>query len=246
MDNFWSHYQSGHLKVGKNLIDRLGYDDEVVKFVFDPDSYYVPNRRNDSFVRPSTVSPDKIAVVGLDSDTEYRFGYSRIHPIQESRVAAADLSLDAIKNQLAGTPKTIRRSQKRDSSAGIIMNKVHLDNDLRLSDQPLMVLNFDSRSGPPEQICPGAILHELTHITQHLSEPIQPRDRNLQNELEAYAAQATLLYEVRVPYSTNTAMAATVDQFRKKNLGEHEYEPTRLFTEAFFNDPTIGHTASTH
>lgn len=241
LHNFWESHEAGYFDAGRDAVKRMGYDDEVVDYVFKPTSYYVAQRIGGTFTRPRDVSSDSIPVIGLDSHDSYGFEARSIHSLQEPRLTLAGVSVDGLRKVLAQRANFVSTSGRDSEQASVFVRGIGVDDDQFAALKPALLLNYNSSTGDPSLTNPDVILHELVHLTQFLDRPVQRYDSRLQRELEAYAVQATLLEEYRLPYTASLQTAATVDQLRQLYLGPDGYVPTQEFVRAFRNHDQVKH-----
>ena len=238
--NFWHHHDAGHFKEGIEVARKIGFEYDILDFVLDPESYYVPNRRGDEFIRPNTVSSDSIPVIGLEDNRRYEFERPTLHRLQRIALSATGVKVGPIEERLSKADRHFSSSGGSPGTASVHFQSVGLEDGTYIASKPKVLLNLEREGDELQQPCAGVLLHELIHVAQYLSKPQQKVDDALKNELEAYAVQATLLYSYTIPYSAGTAMAATVDEFRQHNLGKNVFQPTEAFTEAFKSHNTLG------
>lgn len=244
MNEFWQHYNTGHFDAGRQIVEGIGYDQEVVDFVFNPESYYTPTRHGETFSRPKNVSADLIPVIGLDGNESYGFESGSLLSLQEARLTATGLSLDSLKRTIEQRANFVRTSGRKTEQASVFVRGIGLDDSQFVSTKPILLLNYDTSKQEPAPTSPDIILHELVHLVQFLAQPIQRYDSQLQRELEAYSAQATLIHEYRGPYNTKSVRTAvTVDEIRRLYLGKNGYVPNSEFVSAFRRDESVGHIA---
>lgn len=250
MNTLWGHYEAGNLDTSILALRGLGYRPEAVDFVLNPDSYYFPNRRNDQLVTPKGTNPDLIPVVALDTAKTYKFQKPSLHYLQRLALIGSGYSadqLEKISGMFYDSSDTISSSggQPGDGSVHRRLIPSPTKHDLRISSSPTIIFNLEGAHHRAEEICTSGVLHELVHVVQTLSAPIRQKDDILQRELEAYGTQAILVYSDNVPYTLATAKAGTVDNFRRKYLGENVFVPTPEFRQLFEMDGLLSYKIET-
>lgn len=230
LDSFWKYYESGEFDAGMETLSEFGISCDVINFTFNPDSYYIPNKRGDDFVRPHGVSEDLIPVIGLDDGRKHRFEPPTVHALQRIALRHASIDPPFIDQGFTKMDDTISSSGGNPGTASVFTRQLRLEApNVIVESKPIILLNAEREQGDFKNTCAGVLLHELVHVAQCLNEPVLDSKDSLQKELEAYAVQACLLYSYTVPYSMGTIMAGQVDMFRKRHLGDKIYKPTNEF-----------------
>lgn len=244
MDKLWEHYEAGHLDESIGVFKSFDYSEEAVDFSLDPDSYYFPNHRDGKLVRPQTISDDKIPVLALENDRTYEFTHHTVHPLQQKALGRAGIHASELHKVTADLKNIGNKIATSGHSHGAASTYFGVSNilpyDHGITSKPALLFDVSRSEKLPEAFCASVALHELVHVAQILSCPkYDTPKRELRKELEAYAVQATLVSSLEVDYSLSTAMAGTVDMFRRKHLGKTEYEPTDFFIEELRKDPIV-------
>lgn len=239
IDSFWSYFESGEFKTGLDTYSDFGISQEVTDFTFSPNSYYVPNQRGDTFLVPRGVSDDLIPVIGLADNNKYRFRAPRVHALQRLALKNTGLDITHVEDTFSNGHDQIASSGGAPGTASVFTHQLHVGEERIVSSSPTVLLNVERGHDGYVDTCPGVLLHEMVHVAQCLETPVSSNDDALQRELEAYAVQASLLDSYKVPFSPGTAMAAEVDLFRKRYLGEHIYLPTAEFSSYFAQNPLL-------
>lgn len=230
LDSFWKYYESGEFNTGVKTLSEFGISSDVINFTFNPDSYYIPNKRGDDFVRPHRVSEDLIPVIGLDDARTHRFDLSTVHALQSVALRNAGIDPLLIDKEFTKMGDAISSSGGRPGTASIFTRRLSIDKPNAIVESgPTVLLNMEREQTGYSNTCAGVILHELVHVAQCLNEPVLSSRDSLQKELEAYAVQACLVDSYAVPYSNGTILAGEVNIFRKRHLGEKTYKPTNEF-----------------
>jgi hypothetical protein len=230
LDEFWQYFESGEFDQGLKTFSEFNISEEVADFTFNPDSYYVPNKRNDTFVKPKGVSEELIPILGIEDANQYRFSRPSVHALQRIALKNANFDLVYIDEVFNSCDNTVSRSSGSAGSASVYNHRLYIPaKEAVVESKPNVILNLERSGEDYLNTCAGVILHELVHVAQSLNQPWYEEDRYLQKELEAYAVQNCLLYSLTVPYSLSTAMASSVDSFRKRHLGDNVFTPTKEF-----------------
>lgn len=223
MENMWSHLEKGHLDVSIEVIRGLGYSAAAVDIALDPDSYYFPAVRNGQIIRPSNIADDKIPIMTLQPDTTYEFEPPMLHSVQAESLEAKNIDSRTARSAFLAVNPCIELVSGS-AEAQVLYKKVYAENR-QIRSRPMIAFNAEIAAREGRDIaCASVALHETVHIVQNLGNPIWNAEDILRRELEAYAAQATLVGSYDVPYSAEVLTAASIDQFRKAHLGASVYE----------------------
>ena len=243
MEMVWHHHDVGDFDASIELLKSFDYTEESINFTLDPDSYYFPNHRNGDLVRPAGISEDKIPIVALESGRTYQFERPPLHRLQRLALIGAGVTyedLHLVSNDFQTADTTIAASTGPQGAASVYC---HLSNTLAgyrsVASRPTLIFNSNIFEPVPETFCPGVALHELVHVAQTLTNPTYDKSNELRKELEAYAVQAKLVGCFTVEYSMGTAMAGTVEAFRRRHLGVSEFEPTEYFIHELRKDSIV-------
>lgn len=246
MNSFWTLYEAGRFQDSVNVLHALDYPAEVVDFTLNPDSYYFPNQRGSDFIRPTSVSDDLIPIVALEENRAYHFERPALHRLQKialERSGFSELAIQKTARGFAAYNDVITSSGGGHGSASNYFKLLPTDKpNTYIESKPVLTFNIDPSVKDPENEHTGVVIHEFTHLVQTLTDPIREVSDHddLREELEAYAVHAALVKSYAVPYTLATAMAGTVDIFRRKYLGENEFDPTPEFIEAFKQHDILG------
>lgn len=236
LESFWGHYEAGDLNEALQVYSQFGFDEDVTAFTYNPDSYYIPNRRGNQFVTPRGTPRDAIPVLGVETSAEHIFERPALHHLQRIALRRCGInSTRQIEAAFSRGSNQVTSSGGSPGSASILSRPVAIETaGVAVRDKPVIMLNITHNGVDHQPICPGAFLHETVHVAQFLDDPIYHPEDQLRLELEAYGVEARLAsLACRVPYSKAIAMAAEVNSFRAKNLGPNNYTPTPAFEEAF-------------
>ena len=238
MENLWSHAEKGDLDVSIHLLRGLGYSAAAVDIALDPNSYYFPNVRGSGISRPRGIGNDKIPVMSLEPSTTYRFEAPVLHDEQVSSLRDLGLNPEEYEAIFSRSDPVIETSGGS-AEAAVVYRRLATEAGWIKSRPALIFNNETQRRDQSSYICASVALHETVHIAENLTNPLWNPENALQKELEAFAVQAGLAGSYLIPYSKNVQIAAAVDQFRKKYLGESTFEPDEFYlTEAAYHPET--------
>ncbi len=247
LEVFWNTLESGVLDKSVTVLGSLGYSAATLDYVLNPENYFIPNNRTGILVRPKNMSEDSIAIFAVEPQEKLLLPTpTSFHPIQVAALEKSTISdLDEMQGDLryrqhwynssdtndsqavsASTIYRIAVSENADPSTSLILT--HPSIALHMTDEPTV-----------DAVCPGVILHEFAHLLQVLDKPIEEPHAYLDRELEAYGVQSKLLMESEIEYSPDTAMAVTVDQFRRSELGPNTYKSTPEFRQKAKAHPVV-------
>ena len=237
-DAFWAATQAGTFERAFNAFRSINYLKDTVDFVLDPDSYYVPNIRGDMLVKPKYTDEDAIMQVTVDmTRNRYFVADNALHNMQIDALQARDIGSRLIDSLNDGFRVHNRATPivGKNVTAITAASQLSLNDTVRISSKPSVLVN-EHASYDDDGACPSAVLHELVHVAQYLSKPMEVDEAGLEKELEAYYVQATILSDFSFPYSGNLAMAAHVDNIRRKHLDIANFTPTDELIDAYSSD----------
>lgn len=237
MDIFWNHFDKGHMNRSIAILRGIGYSAAALDVVLDKGAYYFPEHSGDDSLRPGDVSGDTIPIVALNRERTYDFEVPKLHSLQQNYLDAAGIDSAFFEKS---EPATISSSAGSSNDASVSRQLFRPEGtSLNIESRPTMVFNPDLTRQKLAPICASAVMHELVHLAQSLSDPIWEDEALARKELEAYAVQAELVDSYYVDYSLNTAMAGHVNLHRKRYLGEHGFTPTTDFIHMARTDPAL-------
>lgn len=241
LNSFWSHHAAGHFDDALRVYSTFGIDDNVTAFTFDPDSYYIPNRRGDRLIKPRGTDDDAIPIIGVESAEEIIFERPTLHHLQRIALKRCGIASGPVESAFRQRSGEIDNAGGRPGTASVLSRlAVEYGSEQTIRAKPLVILNIERDGNELLPLCSGATLHELVHVAQHLDDPFYRAGDRLRLELEAYGVVAQLVPSFYVPYSPAIRMAGAVDSFRANNLGRHNYTPTPAFEEVFREDEQLG------
>jgi hypothetical protein len=237
LDDFWGCLENGELNKSLETVAKFGMDSDVIEFVFNPSSYYVPNRKGDVFYKPPTTSDDAIPVVCIEDERKYRFVKPTIHALQRIALQNAMFDVERLEEEFALRTEYISSSDGEPGTASVYRHLAYVsEKDATVESKPLVILNSGATDKDKSERCVGVVLHEIVHVAQSLDTPWYTNDPVLERELQAYAVQNGLIFSENISYSMNTAMASMVDSFRRRKMGPDAFKPTEEFEREIMND----------
>ncbi|MES2876422.1 MAG: hypothetical protein V4678_03040 [Patescibacteria group bacterium] len=229
MDIFWSHLDKGHLDRSVGLVRQLGYSAAAVDCALSPESYYFPAHEGDRLLRPTGMDNDTIPVVALMRNQEYEFETPVVHSLQSQALAARRIDADTLRHSGSSTLSSVKGGTNTASVYRAFLTSP--GSTAQIESRPTVIFNPDFTRTKLAPMCASAVMHELVHVAQSLTEPLWDEKKRLQKELEAYAVQAQLVDSYELSYSDAMAMAGQVNLMRTRHLGPDGYEPTREFVD---------------
>lgn len=243
MNTMWGHIESGELRRSVSVLKSLRLGREVTQFILNPDSYYFPNRRGNTFVTPESTPEDAIAVVQLQPNEKAQLtGRVTLHGLQKEALSQAGFSDKEVSKYKQKNGKDHFEAAGPDAVASVRTPIKALTGRLKKADAVLFrpTVIFNTLPGD-EYTEHGAdiSMHEITHVGQVLARPNFSVKMRLQNELEAYSVQHQAVYSSEIPFSDSSALARNVERFRIRELGYKAFEPTPEFEHKLRQDPEL-------
>lgn len=241
MSDFWKHLEKGHFDASIRHIRSLGYAAAAVDFALSRDSYYLLTHEGSDIRRPSDVPDDMIPVVAVERTESYRFETPVLHSLQRAALAACDIDAETVTQTFQESGRvTLAATKTGTETASVYRRLAPLPGRVAQAEsRPMVIFNPDADTARLEPTCPSAVLHELVHVAQSLSDPLWNEQDRLQKELEAYAVQAQLVSSYQVDYSGAMAMAGQVNLQRSRYLGPDGYEPSPEFIDFARHDVVL-------
>lgn len=242
MMRLWDLQESRKLAGAMDAVADLGYDEYVVEFCFNPESYYYPDVVGGEIRKPVKTPDDKIAVCSLQPRNVYVAEAPKLHPYQHSVLSKAGFTerqIDDVECKLKSEPKLVNADPDGNRLASVYSpaTDTPLCEDAVIKPKPMIIFDDGSTRFETLESDPGIALHEIVHVIQTLVHPFHVEPRKLEVELEAYSVHAQMLGIYAVAPTSATLAAVRINEFRVKYLGQKTFVPDTEFVRLFNRVP---------